>query len=509
MQRHTERAADEDASVLRPKPASPQVDVARQQWKVQQLQRLAEALQAEWQETRLQQVRELERLQVARLSEEAAGRTVGSDSEEPGPRGAAGLPRAKERRRTTLRGSWDQCPRQHPKSRKKATGSTETPELNPNDKGRGKRPPSSKRSGGQQPAGRVGRGGGLAKLSPLLGGAGEISREGRRQPGKGTSSRDQSLQDKPTDVEQQQPLNATSKQGATPQGSPVKCSDKNQWHKEMESALEELFNTNRKLKKHLSLHLEQRLEVYQKPDEQQGLSQTQGDSSDTQREETEAETPPEESGSPTEVEASQTWSETNMKVLQSQNDCSRLQMAKYPLKSECLSPVTEVGTSTEQDNSHLEGPGSGGEPPKMATQVEDTPTAHPQRQVDSLASWMTLRQKRAEMDPRRPKTLFEMTEHPDMSLEIHYKAELEEERRERRRIRLAVLKSYPTGFQFPAPIRDPEIGGTSLLDSSLLDEEKQSQMIHDLQQQILEQNKLHKQFLEKARKRLQEFQKTF
>lgn len=555
MQRDLERDAelstspDEDALVLRQKPAQLQVrdkdDVTLQQWKVRQLQRLAEELKAEWQEARFQRVRELERLYLSNLLDEASGRSIGSDLDSEGPiqRGSAKLPRAKERHRTVLReerGYRDERPRHLPKTRKKATGSgrrgsAKTRGMNPNEKGRGKRVPSSKRSSSHQPMGpRGSRGLDMAKLNPLLAGVGEteyvddmqkeLSREGRRQMGRGTSrfvqnvnhsSRDQSQQGKPTDLEQMQPLSSTSKQETTSQGSPGKYSDKNQWHKEMESTFEELVNTNRKLKKHLGLHIEQSLKVDPKPDEQQSFSETQGDS-DTQREESteEAETTPaEESGSPTEVETEvpETWSKTNMKQLLSENDYPRYQhMARYSLKNECLTPVPEVGTSTEQDDSHSESLESGSEPPRLATLVEDSPVPQPQKQVDSLASWMALRLKqRAEIEPRRQKTLFELTEHPDMSLEIHYKAELEEERRERRRMRLAILKSYPTGFQVPVPSRSPELGSTTLLDSSLLDEDKQSQMIRDLQQQILEQNKLHKQFLEKARKRLQEFQKTF
>lgn len=136
----------------------------------------------------------------------------------------------------------------------------------------------------------------------------------------------------------------------------------------------------------------------------------------------------------------------------------------------------------------------------MATAEKESLKPYLQRQDGSIASWMALRQKqKAELEQKRRKTLLELREHPNMSLEIHYKAELEEERR---RMRLALLNSYSTGV--PAPASDENTS----LDNGLLDEDKQSQMIRDLQQQILEQNKLHKQFLEKARKRLQEFQKT-
>lgn len=61
--------------------------------------------------------------------------------------------------------------------------------------------------------------------------------------------------------------------------------------------------------------------------------------------------------------------------------------------------------------------------------------------------------------------------------------------------------------------RDPDEEGpyesnaTSPWPSSFADDDGHSQMIRDLQQQIEEQNKLHKQFLEDSRKRLQEFQR--
>lgn len=94
-----------------------------------------------------------------------------------------------------------------------------------------------------------------------------------------------------------------------------------------------------------------------------------------------------------------------------------------------------------------------------------------------------------------------------MSLEIHYKAELEEERRERRRTRLALLRSYPTWVPTRNP--DPVPRTHSPLSSSDIDEVKHDQMVRDFQRRISEQTKLHEQFLEKARKHLQELQKTW
>ncbi|XP_038182128.1 protein DDC8 homolog [Arvicola amphibius] len=542
MERDVERAdelspsSDEEALVLRQKPELTQGrdkgDVTLQQWKTRQLQRLAEELKAEWQEARLQQVRDMERLYLARLLDEATGRATGNNFNlyEHSQRGTAKHMRAKERNRAAFRekGRREEHPRQHPKSRKKATcserrGSTKARVPNPCEKGKGKRVPSSKSSGGYQPVGpRVSRGADLVKLNPLLTGAGEtecveeVPREGRRPMRRGSSrfaqnmnhnSTDESLQGKTADLEKPLSLSSTFRQEATTQGSPCRYTDKNQWHKELESAFEELFNTNRKLKKHLNLHLEQKLKIDQNPDEQQSYSEILGESSDIQRggSTEEAETTAEEYGSPSDMEAPEMWSKPNLKQLLSEAEYPRYQpMAKHLLRPESLTPVPEAGTSSEQDDSFSESPESGREPPKLATAEEESLKPYLQKQDSSIASWMALRQKqKAELEQKRQKTLLELTEHPNMSLEIHYKAELEEERRERRRMRLALLKSYSTGV--PAPVSDKNIS----LDNGLLDEDKQSQMIRDLQQQILEQNKLHKQFLEKARKRLQEFQKTF
>lgn len=538
MERDAERAVelspspDEEALVLRMQ-VRDKGDVTLQQWKARQLQRLAEELRAEWQEARLQQVKDMDHLYLSRLLDEATGRASENNSnlDQHSQRGTAKHMRAKERNRAAFReekGHREEHPRQHPKSRKKATrserrGSTKGRVPNPCEKGKGKRVPSSKSSGGYQPLGpRVSRGADLVKLNPLLPGAGEtesveeVPQEGRWPMRRGSSrfvrnvnhnSTDESLQGKTADLGKALPLSSTFRQEATSQGAPCRYTDKNQWHKELESAFEELFNTNQKLKKHLNLHLKQQLKIDQNPDEQQSCSEIQGESSDFQRGESteEAETTAEEYGSPSDMEAPEMCSKTNLKQLLSEAEYPRYQpTAKHLLRPESLTPVVEAGTSSEQDDSFSESPESGQEPPKLATAEEESLKPYLQKEDGSIASWVALRQKqKAELEQKRQKTLLELTEHPNMSLEIHYKAELEEERRERRRMRLALLKSYSTGI--PVLASDKNIS----LDSGLLDEDKQSQMIRDLQQQILEQNKLHKQFLEKARKRLQEFQKTF
>lgn len=551
MQRDTERAAqlspssEDEALVLRQKlslmQAREEDGVTLKQWKARQLQRLAEELKAEWQEARLQQVKQAERLYLAQLLDKAAERAGGNDPsvDEQNQRGTAKHTRARERNRAAFReekGRREEHPRQHPKSRKKAPcserRSAKARGPASGEKGKGRRVSSSKSHGGYQGP-RVTRRVDVVKLNPFFDSTHECMeevqkeflREGRRPLARGArpahNLRDQSLQGKTTAPEQPSPLSLTFKQGAAAQGPPNKYSNKNQWHKEIESTFEELFNTNRKLKRHLNLHLEQRLKADQNPEEQQGYSENRSENFSTLREEsTEELETAEESGSPTEVETPEMWSKANLKQMLSDTEYPRYQqMAKYPLKSESLVPV-KAGTSREQDDLFSLSPESGHESPKSPVVEDESLKPYLQKQADSVASWMALRQKqKAELEQRRQKTLLELTEHPNMSLEIHYKAELEEERRERRRMRLALLKSYSTGIQAPAPAPVPVPVSVSVsapapdrnitLDNGLLDEDKQNQMIRDLQQQILEQNRLHQEFLEKARKRLQEFQKSF
>ncbi|NP_067415.2 CEP295 N-terminal-like protein isoform X2 [Mus musculus] len=533
MQRDTERAAqlspssEDEALVLRQKPlempAQEEDSTTLQQWKARQLQRLAEELKAEWQEARLQQVRQAERLYLSHLLDEAAERSMGNDPSvhEQNQRRTAKHTRAKERNRAAFReerGRREEHPRQHPKSRKKAPCSERRSSAKARgpasgEKGKRRRVSSSKDHDGYQGP-RVTRRVGVAKLNPFFDGdtdcmedvQKEFFREGRRPSAKGTHNlRDQSLQGKTTALTQPLLHGPTCKQEAAAQEPPSKY-NKNLWHKEIESTFEELFNMNRKLKKHLNLHLEQRLKADQNPDEQQSYSEIRSETFGTPREErTEEVETAEESGSPTEVETTEMWSKVNLKQILSDSEYPRYQqIAKYPLKSESLVPV-KAGTSREQDDLLSLSPESGQEPPKSPLLEDESLKPYLQKQADSVASWMALRQKqKAELEQRRQKALLELTEHPNMSLEIHYKAELEEERRARRRMRLALLKSNSTGICALPPDRN-----NLSLDNGLLDEDKQNQMIRDLQQQILEQNKLHQEFLEKARKRLQEFQKSF
>ncbi|XP_048222856.1 LOW QUALITY PROTEIN: protein DDC8 homolog [Perognathus longimembris pacificus] len=497
-----------------------------QQWRNRQLQRLAEELKAEWQETQLQQIKDLERLYLARLLGGVADQAVGSqavlDELISGEMPKAPRPRDKHKGREK-KSRREEPPRQpawYPKSRKKTAGSerrrpARSPGLNPPEKGKGKRAPSSKSSSSCRSVNsRVSRGRDFARLCPLLTPVEEIEEpeleeawRGRRQGGPGTpvsvqglkpSSRDHSPEDKLSDLEQSWLGSTAYKRGDLSPGSSLKGSEKNRWQRELESAFEELFNTNRKLKKQLSSHLEQRPRGDPGPGEEQGLAELRHHTGRAY------------GGLPRrrgeeEDEASETSSTTTTlrQLLSRAENLKYLQMAKPELKE---SPMAFAGTRVPKSE---EGAPSRNASPTGTALGEHHPALQEEEEEEEEgpASWAALRQKqKGEMEQRRKTAFLGQTEHPDMSLEIHYKAELEEERRERRRTRLALLKAYSTGA--PSMGRGAEFRSPSVSGTSLLDEDRHNQMVHDLQQQISEQNKLHQQFLDKARKRLQDFQKT-
>lgn len=176
-------------------------------------QRLAEELEAGWQEAPSQQVRGLERPHLAHLSGAGAGqaREPLPDSEGPAQRGAAWPQRAREKHRAAVReekSRREELVGRQPwrtKSQRKAVGvekqgapraagRTRQP-LCPREKNKGKRAPSMKTRGGRHPAEpREGRG---VHIEEFLAAAEELkrwekegregARDGRRQPGKGVA----------------------------------------------------------------------------------------------------------------------------------------------------------------------------------------------------------------------------------------------------------------------------------------------------------------------------------
>ncbi|XP_013361559.1 PREDICTED: protein DDC8 homolog isoform X2 [Chinchilla lanigera] len=546
MQRETEQAVhpslapDDRASALRQKSMLLQARVKgavalqrrpdKQQRRSQQLQHRPKELQADHHEARPQQVRHLQPLNLAHLWGGAARWAVGNEyhSEKPILRKAARYPGGRQKHKEPLREerSRREVPSRqqtwHIDSLKKATGSERRGAaraqcLSPPEKSKGKWAPSHQTSGGRQLVeSRVGRRTDLEKLNPLLATAGETKfLEGKEERvpkgmwhlGKGlrNNTEDQSPEGKLEDLEQLWLVSSTHKKGAMPLVSPHQCGDKDDWQKGLESVLEELFNTSRKLKEHLTWQLEQRSLVDQNPAGEQVFSESQEPSSDTPGEEGTG-----HSGTAPAAEVESPWTASQYSLLQlpSQAESAKDHHLAPPTpKSESQTLPPEDGVSVSREDSILQSPKPSPEPPKPATLVEGLPLPYPQEQPDQADCRTSRQEKKTGVEGRRQKRLLEQTEHPNMSLEIHYKAELEEERRARRRTRLALLKSYPTGVPTRKPGPVPRTH--SPLCSSSIDEEKHNEMVRDFQRRILEQNKLHEQFLQKARKRLQEFQKAW
>ncbi|XP_013002574.1 protein DDC8 homolog [Cavia porcellus] len=496
-----------------------------------QLQRLPEELRAEQREARPQQIRGLQWLYLTHLLGGATRWLVENEpySEERVLRGAARSPGGRRKHREPLReerSRRDGPPRRrawnNSTSLKKVTGLQRraAPQVQcpgPTEKTKGKWAPSSQTSGGRQLVeSRMGRRTDLEKLNPVLASAGEAklleekearAHEGMWQLGKRghfAQGLRNNTERKLEDLGQLWLVSSTHKQGATPLASPHQCGDKGHWQKELESAVEELFNMSRKLKEHLTRHLESRPLADQSPTGEQ-VSERQGPGSDIPGEERtgQAETVP-----TTEVETSRTASQCSLLQLPSQAEGARDHPLATPMsKNEGQTLLPEDRVSVSGEDSVLQSPKPSHEPLRPATVAEGSPLPYLQEQLD-LVGWRGSRlEQQARVEGRRQKGLLEQTEHPDMSLEIHYKAELEEERRERRRTRLALLRSYPTWVPTRNP--DPVPRTHSPLSSSDIDEVKHDQMVRDFQRRISEQTKLHEQFLEKARKHLQELQKTW
>ncbi|XP_021563329.1 protein DDC8 homolog [Carlito syrichta] len=548
---------DDKAWLLKQKHALLQVtengDLALQRanaklWKSYQLQRLAEELGREWQETQHPRHRAPGSLSLACPFGGGGGWAEEDepDLEVPAQRGAAGPPRTKKKHRALReekslkeeldrRQSWPFRPGRTAVGAERKPAATKArvlthPLLSFPEKRKGKRAPSTKTKGGYCPADPWGsRGMDLQKLNPCSATAGGVknpeeketggAQEGRRQLGKGAvrfaqgltdNSLDQSLEGKQKSLEQLWSVDSTHSERAVPQAVQGKDRNKNKWQKELEFVFQELFNTNRRLKKYLSLYLELRPRMGQNLDEEQAFSEMRECGNETPEEKTTTDTElmsAGESGSPAVVEACLTASGASSKGLLSKVESHRYhQTAKPTSRNGSQTSSLETGVFTNEEDSPLCSAESGQEPPRPATLVVEGSLAHhPQEQVDRVGLMASRQKHKAEQRRQRQLELLEQPEHPNMSLEIHYMAELEKERREKRRALLAHLKSsYPSRDQERE--RGSELVTTSPSGTSLTNDDQQSQMTHDLQQQILEQNKLHKQYLEEARKRLQEFQ---
>lgn len=503
-----------------------------QQQKTQLLQRLVEELKAEWPEALDQQIRGLGRLYLAHLLGSGGERAEDHEPDSKGSaqRGAARLPRARGKHRVAAqeekgrreelarRQPWCATSRRRAVDRERQGASRATgpcpPSLSPPERSRGKRAPSMKTGGGCR------HGTDVEKLlaategiKRLEGQESDAAREGRRQLGKRPARHqgpknnclDQSPEGKADHLEQLCPVGSTHRRGASP---PAKLGNKSKWQRELEFAFEELFDTNRKLKKHLNLQLNLKPAVDQSPGAgQDSTEETQAWRRESQKEKAEGDAeipmvPTGEPMNPVGMEAHLTPSRTSLQKFLSKLESQKYQrMAKGVVKSDSTLWFPKAGTSLNEKDRLSCSPGSGWEQPQLDALVQGSLQLHPQEQVDRVGLMASV-----QVEQRRLKQLdlLEPIEHHKVSLEADLQTELKDGRRGHSQARLVHLK--------PDSPPDPEKEGgydrsPTSPSAAVVDDDRHSQMIRDIQQQILEQNVLHKQFLKEARKRLLEFQK--
>uniref|UniRef100_A0A671G2V9 CEP295 N-terminal like n=1 Tax=Rhinolophus ferrumequinum TaxID=59479 RepID=A0A671G2V9_RHIFE len=517
------------------------------QWKSPPLQRVAKESRVEWQEAPNQRVQGLGRLCFTHLLNMGGGwaKEPEPDSKGPAWRGAAWPPRAcrkltaacreeKSSQRDPVRlQPWDTKPQRRAlgaekKGASKAAGLPHLPPSLP-EKNKRKQGPSRKTGSGRRATDPRVRGG--LDVGKLWTAAGEtalleerekdVTRDGRRQQGRSTACLvqgpknnflDQSPKGQEDGLEQLWPVGSARGRETAPQASPCHRSDKSKWQRELEFAFEELFNTNRKLKRHLSLYLEPRPGMHQNPGEEQGFSEMHRQRAESWREKTvvDVETamvPAGEAMSPAEGGAHQAPPKTDLQELLSKPENQKYRRTvKAGFKNESPLSSTEAGTFVSEEPLVSSSTESRHEVPGLDTL---SLLLHPQEQADRAGSMASRQKQKMEMEQRRLTQLElpEQTQQPAMSLSLEacYQPELGQERRGQTSARLAHLTASSS------PDQDKE-GGCELSPASpratsIIDDDGHSHMIRDLQQHILEQNMLHKQFLEEARKRLQEFQR--
>lgn len=503
-----------------------------QQQKTQLLQRLVEELKAEWPEALDQQIRGLGRLYLAHLLGSGGERAEDHEPDSKGSaqRGAARLPRARGKHRVAAqeekgrreelarRQPWCATSRRRAVDRERQGASRATgpcpPSLSPPERSRGKRAPSMKTGGGCR------HGTDVEKLlaategiKRLEGQESDAAREGRRQLRKRPARRqgpknnclDQSPEGKADHLEQLCPVGPTHRRGASP---PAKLGNKSKWQRELEFAFEELFDTNRKLKKHLNLQLNLKPAVDQSPGAGQDSKEaTQAWRRESQREKVEGDAeipvvPTGEPMNPVRMEAHLTPSRTSLQKFLSKLESQKYQrMAKGVVKSDSTLWFPKAGTSLNEKDRLSCSPGSGWEQPQLDALVQGSLQLHPQDQVDRVGLMAS-----AQVEQRRLKQLdlLEPIEHHKVSLEADLQTELKDGRRGHSQARLV----HPKPDSPPDPEKEGGYDRSPTSPSAaVVDDDRHSQMIRDIQQQILEQDVLHKQFLKEARKRLLEFQK--
>ncbi|XP_029783183.1 metalloproteinase inhibitor 2 isoform X1 [Suricata suricatta] len=444
------------------------------------------------------------------------------DSEGPAQRGAARLQRAGQKHRAE-KGHREEPARPQPgRTKRKAVGAEKQGAANstgqahrppgPRERNKGRRGPSMKTGGDHQDP-QVSRGH-IEKLLAIVEELGHLEKTGREgaQDGTGAGSPapdlrhnglDQGPEGKGRDPEQLWLVGSPCRRGSVSLASRCRPGDGGSWRRELEFAFEELFDMNRKLKKHLILNLAPRPRADPNPGREHSLSGVQDDSGETLRDRKTGGAEVEPGGEPVHpalVDAHQTASQDSLeKFLSGLENQKYPRLAKFTLKNE-IKPFPKAGMLSGKENQLPSGTGSGQAPARLDPLAQGPRHPAPQDPADG-AGWMAA----AEPGPRPGREPEEQTGPPGLGWDAHPQAALDQQR-EQRRACLTHLKS-PSSQDAPETDGACEGSAASLLPSIFVDHDRHSQMIRDLQQQIEEQTKLHKQFLEDARKRLQEFQR--
>lgn len=495
----------------------------------------AEAPRTGRQESVSQHVRGLQRLHLAHLLGVGRGWARERDPDSEGP---AWRPRTRKKRGEAGRGEKprEEAPgRLQPrrsKSRRTAVGTERKgaskgvglprPPPRPPERNKGKRGPSRKTGAGRCPPDPRARGGldaaGLwtaAEGLTLLGEGETAAQGGRRRPGRTArpvpglkhNRLGQSPKSQVDSVEQPRSVSSASGGEASSPAPPCPPRDRSRWQKELESVFEALFTVNRRLKRELSLHLRP------SPGGELGLPELPGRRGETWRDKAaEAEmemAPAGEATGAAGVDARHSAPRTHLqKLLRPLEDQPGRRLVEPPLQDEQSLSCSEVGTLTSEESPHWYVADSRHQLPRLDTLSLRLGRREQADRAGSAPSRLKQSVERGRLTP------LELPEPPEGSLEALSqtrsqtlsRTERGDDRWEPTRAYSApskVLSSWGQGKEGGRVARPVSPQGASSTDD---DDSDHSQMICDLEKQILQQNKLHKQFLEEARKRLQEFQ---
>lgn len=209
-----------------------------------------------------------------------------------------------------------------------------------------------------------------------------------------------------------------------------------------------MFDTNRKLRKHLHLHRDLKPGMDQSPSEEQGFEETQAWRRESQRKRNARDAemdvvPAGEPASPAGVDAHLTPSRTSLKKLLSKprNQKSH-RMAKCVVEHDSKPWSPEAGTSVDEEDLLSCSPESRQEPPRPDALVQGSLQLHPQEQADRGGLTASRQKQKMQVEQRTPKQLDSLKQirHPKMSLEADLQTELEDGRREQRQASLAHRK---------------------------------------------------------------------